>query len=93
LVSLSVFLILHTVGRTPWTGDQPVARTLPTHRTTQTQNEGTLTSMPQVGFEATITVLERAKTVRAFDRAATVIDGFVNCNPRFVSFQKNEREI
>jgi hypothetical protein len=30
------FLILHTVGRTPWTGDQPVARPLPTHRPTQT---------------------------------------------------------
>jgi hypothetical protein len=26
------FLILHTVGRTPWTGDQPIARLLPTHR-------------------------------------------------------------
>jgi hypothetical protein len=26
-----------TVGRTPWTGDQPVARPLPTHRTTHTQ--------------------------------------------------------
>jgi hypothetical protein len=32
------FLIICTVGRTPWTGDQPVARPLPTHRTTQTQN-------------------------------------------------------
>jgi hypothetical protein len=29
----------HTVGRTPWTGDQPVARPLPTHRTTQTQKK------------------------------------------------------
>jgi hypothetical protein len=28
------FLIPYTVGRTPWTGDQPVARPLPTHRTT-----------------------------------------------------------
>jgi hypothetical protein len=27
-------LILYTVGRTSWTGDQPVARPLPTHRTT-----------------------------------------------------------
>jgi hypothetical protein len=33
------FLILYTVGRTPWTGDQPVARPLPTHRTTQTKNK------------------------------------------------------
>jgi hypothetical protein len=30
------FLILYMVGRTPWTGDQPIARLLPTHRTTQT---------------------------------------------------------
>jgi hypothetical protein len=28
------FLILYTVGRTPWTGDQPVGRPLPTHKTT-----------------------------------------------------------
>jgi hypothetical protein len=27
------FLILYTVGRTPWTGDQHVARSLPTHKT------------------------------------------------------------
>jgi hypothetical protein len=26
------FLIFYTVGRTPWTGDQPVARPLPAHR-------------------------------------------------------------
>jgi hypothetical protein len=28
-------LNLYTVGRAPWTGDQAVARPLPTHRTTQ----------------------------------------------------------
>jgi hypothetical protein len=27
------FLILYTVGKTPWTGNQPVARPLPIHRT------------------------------------------------------------
>jgi hypothetical protein len=31
------------------------------------------TSMPPVGFERTISVLERAKTVRALDRAVTAI--------------------
>jgi hypothetical protein len=31
------FLILYIVGRTPWTGDQSAARSLPTHKTTQTQ--------------------------------------------------------
>jgi hypothetical protein len=35
------FLTLYTVGKTPWTGDQPVARSLPTYRTTQTQNKRT----------------------------------------------------
>jgi hypothetical protein len=35
------FLILYTVGRTPWAGDQRVTRPLPTHRTTQTQNKST----------------------------------------------------
>jgi hypothetical protein len=29
--------------------------------------------MPPVGFEPTISVLERAKTARALDRAATAI--------------------
>jgi hypothetical protein len=32
---------IHTIGRTPWTGDQPVWKPLPTHRTTQTQNKRT----------------------------------------------------
>jgi hypothetical protein len=45
-----------TDGRTPWTSDQPIARPLPTHRTTKTQ-----TSMSRVGFEPTTPVFERAK--------------------------------
>jgi hypothetical protein len=67
------FLNLYTVGRTPWTGDQPVARPLPTQRTTQTQNKHTQTSMPRVGYEPMIPVFERAKTLYALDRAAIVI--------------------
>jgi hypothetical protein len=31
------FLILYTVYMTPWMGDQPVTRPLPTHRTIQTE--------------------------------------------------------
>jgi hypothetical protein len=54
-------------------GDQPVARPLPAHRTAQTHNKLTQTPMPQVGFEPTMPVLERAKTVYALDHAATVI--------------------
>jgi hypothetical protein len=70
---LFLLVLLYKVGRTPWTGDQPVARPLPTQRTIQTQNKGTQTSMIPVGFELMIFVLERAKTVHASDRAATVI--------------------
>jgi hypothetical protein len=77
LVSLC-FLILYTVGRTPWTGDQPLARPLPTHRRTQTQNKHTQISMPPVGFESTVSVLDRTKIVRALDRAATVFDYLIS---------------
>jgi hypothetical protein len=64
------FLSPKTVGRTPWTGDQPVARPL---STTQRQNTRGKTSMPWVGFDPTIPVFERTKTIHALDRAATVI--------------------
>jgi hypothetical protein len=71
------FLNLHTVGRTPWTGNQSVTRPpLPTYRTTQIQNKRIQTSMPWVGFEPIIPVFERAKTVHALDRAATMIGSF-----------------
>jgi hypothetical protein len=33
------FLILYTVGRTPWMGDQTVERPLPIYRTSQTHNK------------------------------------------------------
>jgi hypothetical protein len=71
--TLFQFLILYVVGRTPWTGDQPVVRPLPTHRTTQTQNKRKQTFMPRVELEPTITAFELAKTVYALDRAVTVI--------------------
>jgi hypothetical protein len=32
------FLILYTIGKTPWTGDQPVTRPLLKYRTTQRMN-------------------------------------------------------
>jgi hypothetical protein len=54
-------------------GDQPVARPLPTHKTPQTQNNSTSTSMSGVGFEPTIPVFEQAKTVHGILGAAIVI--------------------
>jgi hypothetical protein len=59
-------LAAFSVGTTPWTLDQPVARPLPTHRTTQTHNKRTDTSTLWVRFEPTIPAFERAKTVHAF---------------------------
>jgi hypothetical protein len=55
--------------------DQPVARPLPKHTTTQTQNKRTHThtSMPLVGFEPMITAFEGAKSFHALVRAASVI--------------------
>jgi hypothetical protein len=53
--------------------DQVVARPIPEHWTTQTQNKHIhQTSMPCVGFEPTIPASKRAKTVHALDRWATV---------------------
>jgi hypothetical protein len=71
--NLLSFLNLYTVGRAPWTGDQPVPRPLSTHRTTQTQTKRTQTSMPRVRFEPTTSAFEWAKMVHALDHAATVI--------------------
>jgi hypothetical protein len=77
LLGHSLFLssvnFFYTHGRTPWTSDQPVSRSLPTHRTTQTQNKRIQTCMPWVCFEPTIPVSKRAKTVHALNRAVTVI--------------------
>jgi hypothetical protein len=64
-----------SVNRTPWTGDQPVARPLPTRRTTQTQNKFTQTSTPWLGFEPMIPAFKRARTVHGLDCVATVIGG------------------
>jgi hypothetical protein len=46
------FLILYTAGRTPWTGDQPVARPLPTQRTTQTENKRTQYRHPYLKWDS-----------------------------------------
>jgi hypothetical protein len=61
------FINLYTVGRTAWTGDQSVARPLPTHRI-NAQRRPCL-----VGYKPAIPVFERAKPLHTLDRAATVI--------------------
>jgi hypothetical protein len=47
------------------------------HRATQTQNKWRQTPVPQVGFEPTIPVFERAKTFYALDHEATVISAWI----------------
>jgi hypothetical protein len=49
---LSGFLILYKVGRTPWTGDQPVSMPPPTRRTTQTQNKRTQYKHPCLEWDS-----------------------------------------
>jgi hypothetical protein len=65
--------LFYTIGRTPWTGDQPFAKSVPAHRTTLTQNKRTQTSVLQAVFEPPISVSERAKTLHALECAATLI--------------------
>jgi hypothetical protein len=62
------FLNPKTVGRSSWTGDQPIARPLPI----QTQNKH---GHPCLEWDSkpTISEFKRAKTVHALDRAAIVI--------------------
>jgi hypothetical protein len=75
---ISQFLDHFTDDRFPWTGDQLIARPLPKHRTTQTQDKHIhQTSMPCMGFELTIPDSERAKTAHALERSATVT-GMIN---------------
>jgi hypothetical protein len=47
-----------------------------TQDSTNTEKKRTQTSMPQVGFEHTIPIFKRAKTVHALDRAAAVIGSY-----------------
>jgi hypothetical protein len=65
------FSILYTVGRTPWTGNQPVGRPLYLHKE-QHKHRINAHRHQCLGWNS-IPVFERAKTVHALDRAATVI--------------------
>jgi DUF1365 family protein len=58
-------------------GDEPIARPLPTRRTTK-QNKRTQISMHLVGFESTIPVFEQAKKVHALECASTVTGNMFN---------------
>jgi hypothetical protein len=72
-------VIIFTDGRTPWASDQLVARPLPKHRATQTQNKHIHT--PNIhalsGFRATMPASERTKIVNALDSATTVTSHYL----------------
>jgi hypothetical protein len=75
LGAFSVYWSFYAVGGTPCTGDQPVARPLPAHRTTQTQIKRKQISMPQVGFEPSVWARENSSCLRPrghCDRPCTV---------------------
>jgi hypothetical protein len=67
----------YTDGRTPWMSDQPVARPLPTCRTTRTQNKRTQT---QSCLEWDLNARSQRSSEQRFHalgRSATVIGNFV----------------
>jgi hypothetical protein len=70
------FLIFYTVGRTPRTRDQPVARSLLAHRINAQRH------LFKLGFEPTIPVFVRAEIFHVLDRAATVIGLHFNSGRR-----------
>jgi hypothetical protein len=63
--------LIHTFGRTPWTGDQPVARPLPIHAQTST---------PPVGFEPTIPVFAYVRKKRA-PPSSQLLHASMYCSP------------
>jgi hypothetical protein len=68
------FLILYTVGRSPWTGDQPVARPLAVPRTTQTQNKRRQYKHPCLDWDPNLqSQRSRERRVHASYRAETLI--------------------
>jgi hypothetical protein len=73
------FLILYTVGRTPWTEHQPVARPLPSHRETQTEQT-------QTNIHALSGIRTHEPSVRAgeghSDRLLQVLCAIILRNPK-----------
>jgi hypothetical protein len=67
------YLILFAARRTPWMGDQPVAKPLLTHRTIQTTNKLTQITATQVGCDPKTLVFERLNIVNVLDTATSVV--------------------
>jgi hypothetical protein len=69
-------LILYTIVRSSWMGDQPIARPILTEHK---QNKRTQTSMSRVGFVPTITAFKRAKKVHAAAVIGKFFSIFFSC--------------
>jgi hypothetical protein len=67
----SSLIYRQSVGLLGWMISPSQGRHL--HRTAQTQNKRTQTSLPREGFEPMNPVFEQVKMVHVLDRAATVI--------------------
>jgi len=78
LNSWNLWIYSCTFCRIPWTGDRPDASSLLTGDSTTQKDADTHTSKLRVGFEPTIPVFERSKTVRALGRAAIGTGGLDN---------------
>jgi hypothetical protein len=63
----------YTDGRTTWTSDQPVARPLPKHRTTQHRINAHTDIHALSGIRTQDPTFERTKRVHVLHRASTVI--------------------
>jgi hypothetical protein len=70
-------LTLYTDGRTPWTGYQPVASPLPTHRKTQAY-------MPRVRFEPTIPVVRASEDSSCPRRRPLSHTALICCSANYV---------
>jgi hypothetical protein len=68
------FLLLYRVFSTHWTGDQPVAKQLPTHGTKQTQNKHTDIHALS-GIRTHDPSIAAGEEGSCLDREATVIGG------------------
>jgi hypothetical protein len=82
--------LFYTDGRTLWMSDQPVARPLHTHRTTQTQNKRTQ-KHPCLfsGIRTHDPSIRATKTVHALDRVVTIISAcfpLSRCNVDEIKF-------
>jgi hypothetical protein len=75
-LSFYSFLIIWTVGRNSWAGDQLIA--WPLHVQDNTNIEEMLIYVTRMGFEPTTSVFEQTNTVYVLYREATVIDFIIN---------------